>query len=614
MRRRTTSPRSARKLQAATNPDKELRHLRLVGAEYAEAPAALFAGGIGRRRAGRADPDSEPLKPRMRNLRPRLLRAAGGQDRRGQVPALGLRVRGEARGDGRNAGGGHRQSADPQPDQHRRQVRVGRRLAAHADRLARSRPARAQAAISSSSAGCQGSSRSARPPSWRSAANVYWLRSLVPMLTGSRRAPASGAARSAAAGISIMTPTWAGRGARHASANSRGLGRGGDHRRHHPDLGGGRRRRPRRWRPAGSSRTSGRRRAIRRPRTPSAGFGSSGSAEERQRLVGAGVQGAHDDRACRANAPKTSRVGGDLLLDGRARRAGRGRGTRCATGRRLRRSDRRGPAAEPMLSSRATGWPSAVGPGRAAARPARRRPRRRVTSARRRRRRRATVPVGAVDRDQRCRRRRQRRRRTRRRPGCPSAAGQDRGVAGRAAALGDQRRGRCVGSSVAVSAGARSSATRTNGWPGIGDAGHRQPEARPRRRGRAGRRGPRPARRGSRRPRAEGPPGAVERLGERVRRRRCRRRCAARRSSASSGSSAIIAWASRMSRAPSRRWRSRRRARRPARRRRSSSARRRDGATLLGRASDDGRAAAAGERRRRAPSARRGARRREPGG
>ena len=72
--------------------------------------------------------------------------------------------------------------------------------------------------MSDSSAGCHGSSSSARAPHIRSAAKVYWLRSLVPMLRKSTSA-SSTEARSAADGISTMTPTVDSPAARHQVAN-----------------------------------------------------------------------------------------------------------------------------------------------------------------------------------------------------------------------------------------------------------------------------------------------------------------------------------------------------------------------------------------------------------
>lgn len=56
-----------------------------------------------------------------------------------------------------------------------------------------------------STAGCQGSFRAASAPSCRSAAIVYWVRSLVPIDTKSQRCRI-GAASSAAEGTSTITP------------------------------------------------------------------------------------------------------------------------------------------------------------------------------------------------------------------------------------------------------------------------------------------------------------------------------------------------------------------------------------------------------------------------
>ena len=59
--------------------------------------------------------------------------------------------------------------------------------------------------IMRSSAGCHGSFSAARGAECRSAANTYWARSFVPMLTKSTSAKISSVCK-AAAGVSIMTP------------------------------------------------------------------------------------------------------------------------------------------------------------------------------------------------------------------------------------------------------------------------------------------------------------------------------------------------------------------------------------------------------------------------
>lgn len=61
--------------------------------------------------------------------------------------------------------------------------------------------------ISFSTAGCQELFSVASVPSWRSAAMVYWVRSLVPMLTKSAVSQIC-CASMAAAGTSIITPAW----------------------------------------------------------------------------------------------------------------------------------------------------------------------------------------------------------------------------------------------------------------------------------------------------------------------------------------------------------------------------------------------------------------------
>ena len=65
-----------------------------------------------------------------------------------------------------------------------------------------------------------------------------------------------------------------------------------------------------------ASSSSGRSADSRSPRRPRAGFSSGPEVGERQRLVGAGIQGAHDDPAV-AEGPEHLAVDLRLLLDGR---------------------------------------------------------------------------------------------------------------------------------------------------------------------------------------------------------------------------------------------------------------------------------------------------------
>src|SRR5690606_5768981 len=135
------------------------------------------------------------------------------------------------------------------------------------------RPPSATAATRSSSAGCQTSSRSARADSVRSAAKAYWARSLVPMLAKSQRS-SSWAARIAAAGTSTIAATVASPRERAWSANcsaSAGVDTIGaitHTSAPQPDAACA-------IAVSWSASSSGRRRASRSPRTPSAGFASS---------------------------------------------------------------------------------------------------------------------------------------------------------------------------------------------------------------------------------------------------------------------------------------------------------------------------------------------------
>ena len=243
-----------------------------------------------------------------------------------------------------------------------------------------------------------------------------------------------------------MTPGFRPR-SRPRSAKKRGLGDGRDHRRHDPRLGA-RTARAAAAAIASSWRSSmpGSRSAMRSPRTPSAGFASSLHAGELQRLVRAGVERADDDLA---PGERLEDLGVDrrLLLDGRLRRRGRGSTARCGTGRRPRRCALRralrAPAPSCTLASTSTRVPSArPGPGRAriagrsasaaasTRRPAvvpRRRPGRGRPSPVARRPARSCPPgrVEPGDGDD---------------AGDAQLAGDDRGVAGRAAEPGGERR------------------------------------------------------------------------------------------------------------------------------------------------------------------------------
>ena len=110
----------------------------------------------------------------------------------------------------------------------------------------------------------------------RSAAIVYWLRSLVPMDTKSTAATIA-RARSAAAGTSIITPavrrpaSWTSAANAAASAAVATIGAIT----HTSALGAGRR--PGDGAPAGPTSTVGSTRDVRSPRTPRAGLSSSAS-------------------------------------------------------------------------------------------------------------------------------------------------------------------------------------------------------------------------------------------------------------------------------------------------------------------------------------------------
>ena len=135
------------------------------------------------------------------------------------------------------------------------------------------RPAAAVIAMSRSSAGCHGSSSGASSPASRSAAKVYWLRSLVPMETKSTCSTIR-SAHSAAAGTSIITPAIGRPWPRTRSANA-AASAGTDtigaitHRSAPVSLAASA--------SASSwvSSSAGTRPSRRRPRTPSAGLGSA---------------------------------------------------------------------------------------------------------------------------------------------------------------------------------------------------------------------------------------------------------------------------------------------------------------------------------------------------
>ena len=95
----------------------------------------------------------------------------------------------------------HREARDGEPDEHEREQRVARGLAADADRPRQRAPASTVATTRRRSAGCQG--RSASSPARRSAASAYCARSFVPMLA-KRAAARISCALSAAAGTSTM--------------------------------------------------------------------------------------------------------------------------------------------------------------------------------------------------------------------------------------------------------------------------------------------------------------------------------------------------------------------------------------------------------------------------
>ena len=222
----------------------------------------------------------------------------------------------------------------PMPDQDDGQRRVGRGLAADADRLAvLLRPAAAVVAISWRTAGCHGSVRWARSVAIRSAAMAYCVRSLVPIdrkSTTSRIRSAS----SAAEGISTMTPGLQPVGA-HLGGERVGLGDGGHHRRHHPRRGAGLLRRPARC-PRSAGRAARVAEGQPQPADAEGGVLLAGRGRVGDRLVGAGVEGADDDGASCRPWPRAPRRRRRPARRPTAPRCGPGSTARCGTARRPR--------------------------------------------------------------------------------------------------------------------------------------------------------------------------------------------------------------------------------------------------------------------------------------
>ncbi len=129
------------------------------------------------------------------------------------------------------------------------------------------------APTSARTVGCHAVDRRARSETSRSAAIVYCVRSFVPMLANAALASTQRAPR-AAAGTSIITPAvarpWSAHSATNDSASS-GVAIIGAMTHTSADSASAARATAVSWR----SSTSGWRRAVRRPRTPSAGFGSA---------------------------------------------------------------------------------------------------------------------------------------------------------------------------------------------------------------------------------------------------------------------------------------------------------------------------------------------------
>ena len=133
-----------------------------------------------------------------------------------------------------------RQLAHAQAEQQRNRERIGGKLAAYAGPAAGIGGRRGRAALSVRTPGCKASLRPATADTSRSAASVYWVRSLVPTEKKST-AGASQAAVSAAAGTSIMMPDFHAALGRHGDAfGGQSPARAGDQpeRRAHLLLGG----------------------------------------------------------------------------------------------------------------------------------------------------------------------------------------------------------------------------------------------------------------------------------------------------------------------------------------------------------------------------------------
>ena len=222
-------------------------------------------------------------------------------------------------------------------------------------------PASAVIAISCSTAGCHGSVRWARSEAIRSAAIVYCVRSLVPIDRKSTTSRNRWASR-AAEGTSTITPGLEAAGA-DSSANSR------PRRRSPPSAPSPRSRRRCAWPPGRCRRAGGpgarvahagagrarRGRGSPRPERAKAGACRSPASSVRTTTYCALAEGV-EHRA----------VDAGLLLDAPARPAGRGSTARCGTARRPRSAAAtalRGGAASATLASSLTGAPSLVRPG-----------------------------------------------------------------------------------------------------------------------------------------------------------------------------------------------------------------------------------------------------------
>ena len=162
-----------------------------------------------------------------------------------------------------------------------------------------------------------------------------------------------------------MTPALSPRLA-HLLGEVAGLGDGGHHRRHHPGLGAGR----------GGGRGDAVELALeqagvvhRQPQPADAEGRVLLVLQRREgdRLVGAGVEGAHDDVPVLAvERVEHLAVDRGLLVDATARRGGRGSTARCGTARRPRPAPRRRPRADSpsaTLASSLTRTPSVVSAG-----------------------------------------------------------------------------------------------------------------------------------------------------------------------------------------------------------------------------------------------------------